>query len=57
MPWNKDRPYSPGEMEFHLTGLRVMQGEAPERQLDAERINRSLARHERRHGFRRMEKF
>lgn len=43
MPWNKDRPYSPGEMEFHLTGLRQMRGEAPEQPLNMERVERRLA--------------
>lgn len=53
MNWSKDRPYSRGEMEFHLTGLRQMRGEAPEQQIDMDRVNRHLARLERRHGGRR----
>jgi len=24
MPWRKNRPPSPGEREFHLTGLRML---------------------------------
>lgn len=27
MPWRKVRPYKPGEMEFHLTGVRAARGE------------------------------
>ena len=40
MVWRKDRPASPGEKEFHLTGLRMLP--------DARALDAPLERAERR---------
>lgn len=50
MPWRKDRPRSPGEMEFHLTGLREMMGEHPRGIPDDKQIQRRLEKLRARHG-------
>jgi len=49
MPWRKDRPYAPGELEFHLTGLREMRGEHAAPDLDMDRVQKKLAKREAKH--------
>ncbi len=49
MVWTKNRPVAPGELEFHLTGLRRMQGEAAGEKHDESWYARRVEKLDKRH--------